>query len=57
MKQDLARMLWYDKFEEGRVIVRQGDPGSRMYFVVSGPGVSLRRTDKFDEDGLYYMLQ
>ena len=52
LKQDLAKMLWYDKFEKGRVIVKQGDPGTRMYFVVSGSGVSLRRTDRYDEDGL-----
>ena len=51
LKQDLARLLWYDRFKEGRVIVKQGDPGSRMYFVVSGPGVSLRRTDRFDKEG------
>ena len=57
VKQDLAKMLWYDRFKDGRVIVKQGDPGTRMYFVVSGPGVSLRRTDRLDKEGQFVILE
>lgn len=42
-------MVWYDTFKEGRVIVKQDDPGTRMYFVISGE-VDLKRTD-FMESG------
>ncbi|XP_063412938.1 uncharacterized protein LOC134695591 isoform X2 [Mytilus trossulus] len=44
IKADLARMLWYDRFEDQRIIIKQGDIGTRMYFVVSGC-VSLQTTD------------
>ncbi|XP_053400486.1 uncharacterized protein LOC123556863 [Mercenaria mercenaria] len=47
VKQALAHLLWYDAFKEGRVIVKQGDPGYRMYFVISGE-VDLKRTDYMD---------
>lgn len=40
-------MIWYDTFQDGRVIVKQGDPGTRMYFVISGE-VDLKRTDELD---------
>lgn len=43
VKAELARMLWYDRFEDERVIIKQGDIGSRMYFVVSGC-VSMQTT-------------
>jgi hypothetical protein len=49
VKQALAYMVWYDTFKEGRVIVKQDDPGTRMYFVISGE-VDLKRTD-FMESG------
>ena len=47
VRQDLARTMWYDRFTDGRVIVRQGDPGTRMYFIVSGE-VDFKRTDQID---------
>ncbi|KAH3838861.1 uncharacterized protein LOC127877364 [Dreissena polymorpha] len=47
VRQDLSRSMWYDEFSNGRVIVKQGDPGSRMYFVISGE-VDLKRTDVTD---------
>ncbi|KAL4230053.1 Cyclic nucleotide-binding domain-containing protein 2 [Mactra antiquata] len=47
VKQALVKMMWYDMFNDGRVIVKQGDPGTRMYFVISGEA-DLKRTDKLD---------
>ncbi|XP_057292624.1 uncharacterized protein LOC130621349 [Hydractinia symbiolongicarpus] len=36
VKQELARVIYYDKFEDGRLIIKQGHPGSSFYFIVSG---------------------
>jgi len=43
IKQGLARVIDYDKFEDGRLIVRQGHPGNSFYFIVSGSVVVDRR--------------
>jgi CRP-like cAMP-binding protein len=34
--RELSRILGYEAFEKGRVVIRQGDPGLSFYFVVSG---------------------
>ncbi|XP_052791973.1 uncharacterized protein LOC128226121 [Mya arenaria] len=47
VRHDLTRTMWYDDFQDGRVILRQGDPGSRMYFIVSGE-LDLMRRDVLD---------
>lgn len=52
VKKSLAKTMWYDMFQDGRVILKQGDPGSRMYFVVSGE-VELHRTDVVDTGSLH----
>lgn len=44
VKEKLAQVVWYDQFENDRIIIRQGDLGSRMYFVISGYA-SVQRTD------------
>ncbi|XP_062591356.1 uncharacterized protein LOC134252827 [Saccostrea cucullata] len=44
VKERLAQVVWYDQFEDDRIIIRQGDIGSRMYFVISGYA-SVQRTD------------
>ncbi|XP_072039345.1 uncharacterized protein [Amphiura filiformis] len=36
IKRDLASVLHYENFEDGRVIVRQGHPGLSFYFILSG---------------------
>lgn len=44
VKNELAGVLYYESFEEGRVIVRQGHPGLSFYFVLSG-AVTAEVTD------------
>ncbi|OWF45308.1 uncharacterized protein LOC110457241 isoform X2 [Mizuhopecten yessoensis] len=51
VKEELARFVWYDMHETGRIIIRQGDMGSRMYFVVSGT-VSIHRTEVDPKTGI-----
>lgn len=53
VKAELAKMLWYDRFEDERVIIKQGDIGSRMYFVVSGC-VSMQTTSIDPRTGTCY---
>jgi len=36
VRKELARVLYYETFEAGRVIIRQGDLGFNFYFIVSG---------------------
>lgn len=36
VRHELAHVLFYDVFERGRVIIRQGDVGYSFYFIVSG---------------------
>ena len=36
VRQELANVLYYDVFERGRVIIRQGDVGYSFYCIVSG---------------------
>ncbi|XP_052078266.1 uncharacterized protein LOC127716181 [Mytilus californianus] len=55
IKADLARMLWYDRFEDQRIIIKQGDIGTRMYFVVSGC-VSLQTTDIDPRTGIKHVI-
>ncbi|XP_060082614.1 uncharacterized protein LOC132561915 [Ylistrum balloti] len=51
VKEELARFVWYDMYEAGRIIIRQGDVGSRMYFLVSGT-VSIHRTEEDSKTGV-----
>lgn len=47
VKNELAAVLYYESFEEGRVIVRQGHPGLSFYFVLSGTATAeVTDTDK-----------
>lgn len=36
VRKELARVLYYEAFEKGRVVIRQGDCGFNFYFIVSG---------------------
>ena len=36
VRHELAHVLFYDVFERGRVVIRQGDVGYSFYFIVSG---------------------
>ncbi|KAJ8028243.1 Cyclic nucleotide-binding domain-containing protein 2 [Holothuria leucospilota] len=36
MQQSLVKLGWYESFEAKRVIIRQGYPAERYYFIVSG---------------------
>ena len=36
VRQELAHVLFYEVFEKGRVVIRQGDVGYSFYFIVSG---------------------
>lgn len=36
VRKELARVLCYESFEKGRVIIRQGDIGFSFYFILSG---------------------
>ena len=55
VKHDLAKTMWYDMFKDGRVILKQGDPGTRMYFIISGE-VDLFRTDVIKEGTILYSI-
>ena len=35
-KRELASILYYEHFGDGRVVVRQGHPGLSFYFILSG---------------------
>ncbi|XP_069129451.1 uncharacterized protein [Argopecten irradians] len=50
VKEELARFVWYDLYEAGRIVIRQGDMGNRMYFLVSGT-VSIHRTEEDPKTG------
>ncbi|XP_033742291.1 uncharacterized protein LOC117328826 [Pecten maximus] len=50
VKEELARFVWYDFYEAGRIVIRQGDMGGRMYFLVSGT-VSIHRTEEDSTTG------
>ena len=36
VRKELARVLYYESFEKGRVVIRQGDIGFNFYFILSG---------------------
>ena len=36
VRQELAHVLFYEVFERGRVVIRQGDVGYSFYFIASG---------------------
>ena len=36
VKYDMARVITYDRFDAGRVIIKQGHIGMSSYFIVSG---------------------
>ncbi|XP_041463895.1 cAMP-dependent protein kinase regulatory subunit-like [Lytechinus variegatus] len=47
IRHELAAVIYYDSFEAGRVIVRQGHPGLAFYFILSGSViVEVSETDK-----------
>ncbi|XP_077987469.1 uncharacterized protein LOC144442072 [Glandiceps talaboti] len=47
VKRELVRVLYYEKYESGRVVVQQGQPGLSFYIIVSGcVSMELREADK-----------
>ncbi|KAL3879144.1 hypothetical protein ACJMK2_031455 [Sinanodonta woodiana] len=50
VKQDLAQVMVFDIFEKGRIVIRQGDPGTRVYFLLSGQ-VFLIQTETDPKSG------
>ncbi|XP_020613508.1 cyclic nucleotide-binding domain-containing protein 2-like [Orbicella faveolata] len=47
IKQELARVVYFQQFGDGRVVVQQGHPGRSMYFIVSGNVlIQVTETDK-----------
>lgn len=36
VRKELARVLYYESFDKGRVVIRQGDIGFNFYFILSG---------------------
>ncbi|XP_070537490.1 cyclic nucleotide-binding domain-containing protein 2-like [Ptychodera flava] len=47
VKKELSRVLYYETFEEGRVVVQQGQPGMSFYFILSGTvSVEVKEADK-----------
>lgn len=36
IRKELTRVIYYEAFEKGRVVLRQGDMGFNFYFIVSG---------------------
>jgi len=36
IKQEIARVIYYETFEDGRIIIQQGHSGVSFYFIVSG---------------------
>ena len=51
VRQELAHVLFYDVFERGRVVIRQGDVGYSFYFIVSG-SVLVQIQDKDPVSGI-----
>ena len=51
VRQELAHVLFYDVFERGRVVIRQGDVGYSFYFIVSG-SVLVQIQDKDPVSGV-----
>ncbi len=56
MKEELAKVIFYETFSDGRVIIQQGHSGVSFYFIVSGKAlVKLTETDK--STGMYVLCQ
>ena len=49
IRSELARVLHYEKFEKGRVVIRQGDIGVYFYFILNGS--VLIEIDDVDRSG------
>lgn len=48
VKRELAKVVYYDMFEGGRVVIKQGHVGISFYFIVSGSVMVERmEVDKF----------
>ncbi|XP_074651655.1 uncharacterized protein LOC141906307 [Tubulanus polymorphus] len=47
VKQEMARVISYDSFDDGRIIIRQGHQGYSFYFIIKGAvSVIISDTDK-----------
>ncbi|XP_067022888.1 cyclic nucleotide-binding domain-containing protein 2-like [Acropora muricata] len=46
LKRELAKVLFYDKFERGRVVIKQGHDANSFYFILSGSVI----VERMEED-------
>jgi len=47
VKQEIARVIYYETFEDGRTIIQQGHAGFSFYFIISGKvQVKFEETDR-----------
>ena len=53
VKQELARVIYYENVEAGRVIIQQGHIGMSFYFIVSG-AVVVKMQERDKETGQYF---
>ena len=51
VKTDLSRVIFYETYNSGRYIIKQGHDGFSFYFIVSGK-VQVRITDTDKTTGL-----
>ncbi len=50
VRKELASVLYYEAFEKGRVVIRQGDTGFNFYFIASGSVlVEVQEEDQLTE--------
>ena len=50
VRKELSSVLYYESFEKGRVIIRQGDIGFNFYFILSG-GVLVELQEEDQQTG------
>jgi len=53
VKQEIARVIYYETFEDGRTIIQQGHAGVSFYFIVSGK-VQVKFEEKDKKTGLVH---
>ena len=57
VRKELSRILYYEAYEAGRVLVRQGDPGFSFYIIVNGSVfVEVLETDPLSGRKQYHIV-
>ena len=58
VRKQLSTVLYFEAFEKGRVIIRQGHPGYNFYFIVSGSvSVELEEIDRRGRKSRYSVAE